>query len=86
MARKRLKDTSIPPTAATRVSSPNRAPAPMATSATAIRAPITEAAPVRCPSRLPIGLVWVAPMSWAWIDTGLELLKKSGLASFWRPA
>ena len=86
MARNRLKDTSIPPTAATRVRRPTRAPTPMATSATAMSAPIPEAEPTRCPSRLPIGLVRLAPISWAWMEIGLDARKKSGLASFWSPA
>jgi len=33
-----------------------------------------------------IGLEWVAPSSWAWIEMGLDDLRKSGLVSFWSPA
>ena len=86
MARNRPSDTSIPPTAATWVSSPSSAPTPTATSATAMSAPIPEAEPTRCPSSPPIGLVWLAPSSCAWMEIRLEARKKIGLASFWSPA
>ncbi len=33
-----------------------------------------------------MGLAWEAPTSWAWMEIGLALFKKLGLANFWSPA
>ena len=84
--RKSPKDRAIPATAATRINRPTRIPSPMATSPTAMTAPTGEAMGTRWVIRAWMGLEWLAPTSWAWMEMGLAAWKNWGLASFWRPA
>src|ERR1700678_1705856 len=76
----------MPATAATLVHRPTRMPRPMAVSPMAMTRPTAGAIGMRWEVRAWIGLRWVDPTSWAWIEMGLEFLRKLGLASFWRPA
>ncbi len=73
-------------TAATRIHRPTRTPSPMATSPRAITSPTAGAMDTRWERSPWMGLERSAPMSWAWMEMGLEERKKSGLASFWSPA
>ncbi len=76
----------MPAMAATRVRRPSTTAMPMATSPRAMTSPTAGAIPSRWESSPWTGLERAAPASWAWIEAGLELRKKAGLASFWRPA
>ncbi len=84
--KKSPNERAMPATAATRVHRPTRTPSPMATSPREMSTPTVEAMGTRWLTSPWMGLEWEAPTSWAWIEDGLELLRKSGLANFWIPA
>jgi hypothetical protein len=81
-----MKDSAMPPTAASRARSPSRVPTPTASSPNAMRTPSGTATWVSGEISAWTGLRRAAPASWAWIEAGSAASKNRGLASFCRPA